>query len=384
MFKKINAPLSLQWEVVPFCNYNCVHCYNYWRSSYDSQGDGYWELESANRIVDEIIKSKINAVTITGGEPLLIFEKIKPYIERFLEHGLKVSLNTNGSYIDDNIANYLGEKGIGILVSFPCSIAEINDKITNCIGSFEATCSGIKTASKHGVNVHVNMVVSKINQNYVVETAKYVKEKLGLKRFNATKAGKPLNASSDFEKYEMGLQDLRKLIDDLVFIKNEMDMFVDSLNAYPQCAYVSRESYEMLGARRNCSAGRTSAAIGYDGNLKSCVRAGNMYGNLLEDSLVDCWNRMSEWRDDSLLPVGCEKCNKRNKCAGACRVEAMVLFSSMNAPDPCMDIENIPVEFHVPGAKITEFDDIDQFLLSVYWGKNPRLLGETFRSTCYG
>ena len=363
MFKKIYAPLNMQWEVIPTCNYNCHHCYNHWRRSNEGVINSLWALENGSKVVDEIIQNKVNALTITGGEPLLVFDEIKPYINKLVDNGVKVSINTNAAYLDNGIAHYLGTQNIGILVSLPCCIPEINDRITDTTGSFFATTTGCKTALKHGVRVSINMVVSKINQNHVIETARFVKDTFGLTGFMATKAGKPINATEEYDQYEVGLPDFRKLMEDLLYIRHEFGMTIDSLTAYPECAYVTEESFRLIGAKRKCTAGRTIASIGFDGSVRACTRAQQSYGNLAEDTLIECWDRMSDWRSDDFLPEKCKECDRRDGCAGGCRTEASAISSLMNADDPCMDASNLPVRFKYSKCEISEFSDRDIFLL---------------------
>ena len=370
LFKKIHSPMSMQWEVTPVCNYNCIHCYNYWRKN-ESERKQFLDREL---VIAQIVECMPAQITFTGGEPLLMFDEIKPYIEKLQKHAISVSINTNAAYIDDNIAQYLGENVVRLLVSLPCSIPEINDKITNCKSSFEATTNGVKTALKNGVQVGMHMVVSKINREYVIETAKFVKEELGLKRFMATKASRPENATREYDQFEMDLYDLRRLFDDLTYIKNELGMEIDSLTAYPECSYETSDMYYALGARRRCSAGKTVASIGYDGDVKACARASQSYGNLSKDTIVDCWDRMDEWRKDLFLPENCRECDRRIMCGGACRVEACTVYGSMNADDPCADYNNLPVKFKYPSVKVYEYEDNERFLVS----ENFNVINEIF------
>ena len=365
MFKKIYAPLSVQWEVIPECNHNCIHCYNYWRrSDVNEPNEKDCSYVSRDKVVDELIRSKVYDVTITGGEPLLIFDQIKPCIEKLLANKLRVCINTNAALLNDEIAEYLAQNSVSILVSLPCCNPEINDQITGCSGSFIDIIKGIETAKKYGVKVGVNMVVSKINQQYVIQTAQFLKEKFGFKSFNATKVGKPINATEEFDKYALDLNDLRKLFDDLLYINHELGINVDSLHPYPTCSYVTQESFELLGTKRKCCAGRTTAGIGFDGNVRACIRDQHSYGNLKIDTLIECWDRMSDWRDDTYLPENCKECNNKEICLGSCRVEAFSNSGYLKADDPCVDLSNLPIKLSYPKSKEIEFNDDELFLLN--------------------
>jgi len=75
------------------------------------------------------------------------------------------------------------------------------------------------------------MVVSKKNQHLIHETAALVKS-LGLKSFNATRAGCPGNCS-DFSEFSLDLQEFRSYMEDLYTIDNNEGMSMDALSCYP-------------------------------------------------------------------------------------------------------------------------------------------------------
>ena len=70
MIKQLVAPIYVQWEVTPLCNFKCIHCYNAWRRGVEKEYTTNVDLYPV--IKNEIIKNRIFLVTITGGEPLLV------------------------------------------------------------------------------------------------------------------------------------------------------------------------------------------------------------------------------------------------------------------------------------------------------------------------
>lgn len=57
----------------------------------------------------KIIEQKPVIVTVTGGEPLLVFERIKPAVNKLLAAGIKVTFNTNATLLTNDIIKFFEE-----------------------------------------------------------------------------------------------------------------------------------------------------------------------------------------------------------------------------------------------------------------------------------
>ena len=84
----LKAPVSVVWEVTNNCNFLCPHCRAYCIHEEDNE-----EIE--NRIVSEIIKAKVLAVNISGGEPLLN-SRVFNIIKKLTSNNIYVGISTNG------------------------------------------------------------------------------------------------------------------------------------------------------------------------------------------------------------------------------------------------------------------------------------------------
>lgn len=352
-FRKLRSPIHVQWELIPNCNYKCIHCYNYWRTCGSASGHIDYAI-----VTNQLIENNIFNVTLTGGEPLLVFSEIKPHIEKMVKAGIKVSINTNASLLTQEMATFFKDNNIGLLVSLPCSVAEINDKITTVSGSFDSTVAGIKLARQNKISIAINMVVSRINKDYVVSTAKFLHDELGMNSINVSRASRPINGSCDFDNYALDINEFRKLLDDLVFIKKEISMFVDSLCVYSECSFTNQETYNMF-TKRKCFAGKTSIAIGYNGDVKACARDSTSYGNLNSNTLQECWEKMEDWRiiDDPKLPEECQNCDSKYTCMGGCKMDY-----NNGIPNKCYrDKSNLPIKYEIENAKSVDYFMDDSF-----------------------
>lgn len=211
MFRQLLAPISVQWELTSICNYNCVHCYNYWRDKAvsDSNLQNVQDFFLAELIVNQIIQNNVFQVTLTGGEPLVVLQKYFPILLKLHDSGVGININTNLSLLDDNHILMLKEIGVkSILTSLMSFDEEMHDFISDTPGAFKKSCDGIRKAVDSGFRVAVNMVVSKKNLEHVIKTGQLVK-RLGASVFCATKASKPLSCV-DFGEYQLSIEDLKK------------------------------------------------------------------------------------------------------------------------------------------------------------------------------
>lgn len=339
--KKLKYPPILQWEVTPLCNHNCVHCYNYWRIDNEIENVKVNHCEIADKIID----NKPAAVVITGGEPLLVFEDIKESIIKMHEKGISLSINTNAVLVTEDIARFMNEYNISAFISLPCAEPNICDHITDTKDSLTRISKGIKILLNNDVRLSVNMVVSKINFEYIYYTAKYAKEELGVDSFFASRVSKPINSDLSFKEQLLSKEQINHMENELVRINKELGMRVGTAGSIPACSINSQEVFDMCAYRRTCTAGRISYAVDTMGNIKACPRDVKIYGNILTDDFFKVWDSMEEWRDGSLLPKECKECSVKTFCNGGCRLDALPLTGKRDSLDPIADITALPIKF---------------------------------------
>ena len=343
----LKYPPHAHWEVTPECNHNCIHCYNYWRKDrekLESKQTSFPE-ERYLSIANKLIELNPHTITITGGEPLLVFDKIKSSIKLLKKNDIGISINTNSTLITDDIIDFLLAEDIGLFISFPCHDSKTCDFITSRKGSLKKILKALDTLYERKVRFTLNVVVSKANIDYIEDTVKFLKERYDIKKIFLSRVGKPVNSSDSFNQYLLSYEDFCKFQDICVKVHNEYDIKVDTGSAFTHCSFNSEESFELFGLIKACTAGKTSYAIDVFGNVKACPRDSTIYGNLLTEDFSDIWARMDEWRNGSLLPIECKICNKKSSCNGGCRVEAYPFTGKLNSLDPYCQLDKLPVKY---------------------------------------
>lgn len=327
-------PPYLQWEVISDCNHKCIHCYNYWRAD-NIPVENCTNFEA---ITQKIIDRKPLYVAITGGEPLLVFSNVKECIEKMTAAGITCSISTNGTLITEDIAKFLQEKKVDLVISLPSIDKEVCDRVCsakNVVGKLSNVWPVLK---KYGIHTNVNVVVNKMNISTLYQTLQAIKNLGFVARVGM--AQRPINASKEYLPYELDKSDFQYIVRECIRAKEELDLEIDFSVCMPDCAFSNPEELSKL-EKGDCFAGTIAYAICTNGDIKACQCDTRVYGNILKDDFKHVYQNMIEWRNGSFIPEECKECSRLSTCRGGCRVEAYANKNKYNALPTFADTDNI-------------------------------------------
>jgi pyruvate-formate lyase-activating enzyme len=156
-------PIGAKLELTYRCNLRCGFCYT------DSPRrtlarTAEMDDEQWRRIVGEAIDLGIIEGVITGGEPLLRRELTLETAERLTAAGVMVTLNTNGWFLDAEVADRLAETGARVHVSLDGASAELHDASRGVPGSWRRAVEAVDLMLARGTRVQVVHVVTPENE----------------------------------------------------------------------------------------------------------------------------------------------------------------------------------------------------------------------------
>jgi MoaA/NifB/PqqE/SkfB family radical SAM enzyme len=160
-------PVGVKLELTALCNLRCPFCYTdsplATRERRVDLSDDVWRA-----IVDESIELGVLEAVVTGGEPLLRRELTLELVQRMGTAGVGVTMNTNGWFVDEEVAARLGAvPGLQIKVSIDGATPELHDGARGAIGSWDRAVRAVDLFRRHGVPTHLNHVVTPANEEYV-------------------------------------------------------------------------------------------------------------------------------------------------------------------------------------------------------------------------
>jgi MoaA/NifB/PqqE/SkfB family radical SAM enzyme len=151
-------------ELTNRCNLKCSYCYAEVNKSKIELSTEQW-IE----VLTGMWRHGLRAVLFSGGEPF-----IRNDILRLLEWSASkfiVEINSNGYYINDQVAEALGCLNLKVVqISLDSARSEYHDSVRG-IGSHQAAIAAIKRLVANGVSVQVSCVITKANQRELSDLA---------------------------------------------------------------------------------------------------------------------------------------------------------------------------------------------------------------------
>lgn len=301
-------------EITKKCNHNCVFCYNI-----ASETSKNVTFEQIDTVIDKLYKYGIERVTVTGGEPFMVKKETNYLLEKLVEKNFDVCLNTNLTLVDEDEVSTI-EKLIGhdniVYSSIPSVDEKRCDEITKRKGSYQNICRGIELCNKHNVKVGLNMSVSDINIDDLDKIPDFLR-KHKVDSFTLFPVIPPLY-DRDNKSFENSCDNLKKVADCLLKVSEEFGIVVGSIRPLPRCLIGDDPKYDVIVGSR-CTTGNERFSIEMvTGNVEACSQEKHFYGNIYEDSIESCYEKMAAWRNDDFLAPSCKTCDIYEKCGGMC------------------------------------------------------------------
>ncbi|MDX6655953.1 MAG: hypothetical protein QOH62_746 [Solirubrobacteraceae bacterium] len=152
--------MGVKLELTYACNLRCGFCYTdsprHTVARTPELSDAEWSA-----IVDETIAVGALEAVVTGGEPLLRRDLTLDAIERLAGAGVGVTLNTNGWFVDDAVADRLGAcRGLSVFVSLDGATSGTHDASRGVPGSWARGVEGMHRLLSRDVPVRIVHVVT--------------------------------------------------------------------------------------------------------------------------------------------------------------------------------------------------------------------------------
>ena len=310
-----NIPLIGAFELLPLCNMDCSMCYIRLTPE-EMRKNGY--IRSSKEwlsVAKEMKKEGTLYVLLTGGEPLLYneFEEIYSGLRNM---GMIVSINTNATLIDDNVADFLGKnKPRRVNVTLYGASNETYEKVCKNSNGYDQTIKGIKLLRERNIDVKINVSLVKENIDdlpKMMDLADQLEIPISVYTYMYPKARSvKRNFKSDCRISPQQVAQIDNYVE--YRIKTEEEFMNNRLKTLSLYEYEkNNEPPEFLPLQ--CRAGKCSFWINWKGNMTPCVFLDNIHDNVFENRFRKSWDYIVKESNKILLPSDCASCDKRGVC----------------------------------------------------------------------
>jgi MoaA/NifB/PqqE/SkfB family radical SAM enzyme len=162
-------PVGVKFELTHSCNLRCGFCYTdsprHTLSRTPDLPDSAWHA-----LADQAVDLGVIEVVLSGGEPFLRRELTLDLADRLHRAGVGVTLNTNGWFVDDAVADRLAAVAdIMVDVSIDGATPALHDAARGVPGSWRRAVTAVSRLLDRGVRVQVVHVVTPDNEGAFAE-----------------------------------------------------------------------------------------------------------------------------------------------------------------------------------------------------------------------
>jgi radical SAM protein with 4Fe4S-binding SPASM domain len=323
------VPLQVSIEVTRRCPLECLHCYN--NLAMDDLEARQRELSKDDhfRILDQLVEIGCFWLLYTGGE---IFAR-KDFLEIYTyakRKGFLITLFTNGTLINERIADYLAEwPPFAIEITLYGRTRETYESLTAIPGSYERCLRGIRLLKERGLPLKLKSVATSVNKHEVVAMQQFAEEEIGVDfKFDGQ-----MNPRIDCSQSPLAVRLTPEEVVALDFCTPkraneyrrlaERDLKASPVPHHGDSIYV-------------CGGGMNSFAINAYGEVGICVISQQETFSVRESGVKQVW-------ETSLAELRKRKRTKLTKCV-QCRIQSLCGMCPANGELENGDRES-PVEF---------------------------------------
>lgn len=317
------TPVNGSIELLPLCNMNCDMCYvRLSRKEMEKQGR-LRTVEEWLEIARQMQRAGTLFLLLTGGEPFLYPEFRYLYLE-LLKLGMILTINTNGTLIDEDLARFLGEnKPRRVNITLYGADGQAYTDLCHYPSGFEKALNGIKLLQKYDVDVKIGGSLTKANRGDM-EKLIAIGEGLGVPvridtyMMPATRERmKPYNLQSRLNPEDAACARIYAL---------KQEMGDEMFRQYREQTLIQIDCGghgEEAPGHMSCYAGKCSFTINWQGEMRPCVILSNPAVSVFEAGFENAWKYISEETDKILLSLKCSACPMRCLCR-TCAASALL------------------------------------------------------------
>lgn len=318
--EKFGLPLSGTFELTPMCNFSCRMCYV--RKTAEEVGKSSRPMRTLGQWLDlarEARDAGMLYLLLTGGEPT-IFPGFWELYEELMQMGLVVSINTNGSMLDEGAVERLSEyPPRRVNITLYGAGDRTYEDLCGVKGMFSRVDGSIRRLREAGIQVKLNCSLTPYNAADLEAMAAYAKDR-DLILDIATYMFPPLRRDSAM----VGQNERFTPAEAAFYRMKSYKLQFDEAKYRETLLKIQKESVPPPGLSGNCPdpmdgkircrAGKASFWATWDGWLSLCGMMPEPRADLLQGTFTEAWEELRNACDHIRVSGVCKRCPNSQLC----------------------------------------------------------------------
>lgn len=314
------VPLSGTFELSPVCNFSCRMCYvRKTQKEVNESPRRILDLEDWRRISRESRDAGTLYLLLTGGEPLL-WPDFWTLYEELVDMGFLVSINTNGSLIDEAaIARFRARPPHKINITLYGANDTTYQSLCGADGVFRRVDRAVRSLLENQIAVKINCSLTPENAadlDWIVNYAKERNTQLQVATYMFPPIRRDPIMTGENERFtpeESAHYQLRYFERSRspesyrAYLQNILDGYIEPPGLEEGCV-------DPVDGKIRCRAGRSSFWITWDGWLTPCGMMPEPKVDLKELSFADAWQETVKLAESLRLSSVCGSCPNQDVC----------------------------------------------------------------------
>lgn len=327
----------LFWESTIRCNLSCAHCR---RLEADDAVKTDLSTAQAKELIEQTARlgraqQSMPILVFSGGEPLCRSD-LFALIESAASKKVKCTLATNGTLIDETLADKIGTAGIErVSVSLDGATGDVHNKQRRLDGAFEAAVNGIRHLRDAAIPFQINMTLTRHNAHQLDAMFALARElgALAVHFFMLV----PVGCGGEYARADrLSPVEYEQLLTHIALQKSVCDVEIKVTCAPHYERIIRQQGLAGNPDSRGCLAGSGVLFVGHRGQVFPCGYLPVECGNILQTPLDEIWftsTELARMRDPEQLKGKCGICEYRFACGG-CRARAMAATGDYMQEEP--------------------------------------------------
>lgn len=307
------TPISGNLELLPLCNMKCDMCFVRLTPGEMEEKGGLRTADQWLELGKQMKEAGTLFLQLTGGEPLLFPEFQKVY-SGLRQMGMILTINTNGTLIDEKMAEFLGHnKPRRVNVTLYGADEAAYEKLCHYPGGFEKTIRGIRLLKRQGIDVKLNGSLVKANKNdwkRLLEIAGELDAPIKIDTYMY-----PASRERDYAYDRQVRMEPEEAADIWLQILEEQagtELYLQCARENAACAENGTTSCNTKSSQ--CRAGRSAFVINWQGNMRACIMLNEPEASAFELGFQAAWDQITEKMSQICLSDACTACRRQSMC----------------------------------------------------------------------